>query len=109
MDAIPHLAMPIAIVVGRYVSNQQGTSDEVAACVAVICSFTRGDREDDPDFGVLDPSFDQQPLDVADLQATCETYEPRAVVRVEESPYMPTDPLASRVTIAVSVLQTEDV
>jgi hypothetical protein len=108
VNTIPHIAMPIAIGGGRYRSNQQGTQDEIAACVAVICSFQRGSREEAPEFGILDPAFEQRPIDIADIQSTCETYEPRAIVRVSEAPYSSADPGAASVTVAVSVLQSEE-
>lgn len=108
MNDVPHLALPIEFYGGRYRVNQQGTNDEIAACVAVVCSFARGSREEAPEFGILDPAFQQQPIDITDVQQACETYEPRAIVRIEEAPYNPADPLASPVTLAVSVLQQED-
>lgn len=108
MNSIPHIAMPIEFTGNRYRFNQQGTTDEVSACVAVICSFTRGSREEAPEFGIRDPAFQQRPVDIADVQQACETYEPRATVRVTETPYSASDPLAAGVTIGVSVLQTED-
>lgn len=108
MNNVPHLAMPLSIVGGSYRATQQGDTAEVAACVAVICSFERGYREEAPDFGIADPAFSTRPVDLADIQQACETYEPRAIVRVEESPYNPADPTAAAVTVAVSVLQSEE-
>lgn len=112
MNAVPHLALPITLsgtgAATAFEANQQGTDSEVAACVAAICSFQRGSREEAPEFGILDPAFTTRPVDIADVQQACETYEPRAIVRVEEAPYNPADPLAAGVTVAVSVLQTEE-
>lgn len=117
MNDVPHLALPLSLsgmnevtrtVAIAFTTNQQGSTDEVAACVAVVCSFPRGSREEAPDFGIEDPEFQLRPIDTSDVQAACETYEPRAVVQVVEAPFDPADPLADGVTIAVSVLQTED-
>jgi len=112
MDVVPHVAWPIRIggAVGNpsYATNQQGTNEEVAACVAVIVGYERGTRDDDLDFGIRDPTFETRPLDIADIEASVEDYEPRAVVSVVEAPYSHADPLAARVTVNVSVLLTED-
>jgi hypothetical protein len=108
MNEVPHLGVPLRFTGNRYAANQQGTTDEISACVAVVCSFARGSREEAPEFGITDPSFQQRPVDITDVQQACEEYEPRAIVRVSEQAYDPRDPLASTVTVAVSVLQTED-
>lgn len=110
MDNVPHLAWPIRIdgVTPVYATNQQDTNDEVAACVAVIVGYERGTRDDDLEFGIRDPTFETRPLDIADIESAVEDYESRASVSVTERAYDPADPGAARVTVSVSVLQTED-
>jgi hypothetical protein len=113
MDSIPHLSLPIRLdpspTAPAYLSNQQDTNEEVAACVAAIVSFERGSREEDIDFGIRDPAFQVRPLDVADIESSIERYESRAVLTVTENPYDNRDPTAARVTVGVTVIQAEDV
>lgn len=108
MDPIPHIALPIQIVNGAYVTNQQDTDAEAAACVAAILSFEIGSREEAPDFGITDPSFSAVPIDTDDIEAACEAYEPRATLTITQAPYDPRRPLETSVQIAVTVETSED-
>jgi predicted component of type VI protein secretion system len=82
MDDIPHIALPIQFLGGRYATVQQDTTAEVAACVAAIVS--------------------------SEVEAAIANYEPRADVTVTEGAYDPSDPLAVEVEIVVNVIQAED-
>lgn len=77
MDNIPHLALPLRLSGGAYVTRQQDTDSEAADCVKAILSFRTGDRDEDPDFGILDPTFETQPIDVDDIERAINEYEPR--------------------------------
>jgi phage baseplate assembly protein W len=108
MDALPRLALPLRVVGDRYVSVQQDTLDEVVTCVACITLFPLGYRDDRPDFGVEPMELSDRPLDTLDVEQAIEAYEPRADVTVTELPYDPSDPLASRVRVEVSVARSEE-
>jgi hypothetical protein len=77
MDDIPHLALPIRLSSGSYVTNPQDSNDEGAACVAAILKFARNTRVEDVDFGIEDPTFQVQPVDIDDIAQAISTYEPR--------------------------------
>jgi phage baseplate assembly protein W len=108
MDDIPHIALPIEFIGGTFATVQQDTTDEVAACVAAIVSFPIGYREDQPEFGITDPSFQTRPLDTTELEEVIETYEPRAELTVSESAYDRSDPLGAEIEIEVAVIAAED-
>lgn len=103
MDNVPHLALPLQIQGGSYVSVQQDTSDELATSVQAILSFQLGSRPERPDFGIADPALADRPLDLLDMEQAIQTYEPRAAFSVTELPYNPADPLASRVRVQVAL------
>ena len=79
---IPHLAMPLRVVNGRWVTVEQDSEDEVAHCVRNICAFERGYRVEDPSFGIADPTFTTLPIDTSDIAQALEEYEERARVRI---------------------------
>jgi phage baseplate assembly protein W len=108
MDNVPHLALPLRIVGGQYMTVQQGTLAELRCNVAAIVSFPLGSRVERPEFGIKDPEFEQRPLDTLDIEAAVESYEPRAAVRISELPYDPLQPGYTPVTIAVSQAGAED-
>lgn len=109
-DDIPHLALPLRVQPNGYASVQQDTLDEVRTNVAAIVSFPVGSRIEAPDFGVPELELDQRPLDVDALRRAVEDFEPRAVIRVVELEYDPSDPLAAHVRVEVSMPgEAEDV
>lgn len=77
MDEIPHLSLPIRYENGLYVTNEQDTDSEAADCVKVILSFERGTRSEAPEFGINDPSFETQPIDIDEIAEAIGFYEPR--------------------------------
>jgi phage baseplate assembly protein W len=79
---IPHLAVPLQVINGQFVTVEQDTDDEVAQCVRNICAFERGFRIEDPDFGINDPTFTTMPIDTEDISTALETYEDRAQVDI---------------------------
>lgn len=78
--AIPHFAFPFLIVNGSVVVNEQDSTDDVLACVALIASFPIGSRVEKPAFGVPDQTFAQGGADAAVVAAAINRWEPRAVV-----------------------------
>jgi phage baseplate assembly protein W len=82
--AIPKLRVPLRLENGRLGICEQDSQENVAACVYAILSYERGSRVEDPEFGVEDPSFDQQPLDLDEWLEQIATYEPRARVTTQQ-------------------------
>jgi hypothetical protein len=82
MANISHLAMPLQVINGRWVTVEQDTDEEVAHCVRNICAFERGFRIEDPNFGIADPTFNTMPINTADIANALEEYEDRAQVDI---------------------------
>jgi phage baseplate assembly protein W len=82
MAEIPHLAVPLQFANKNWVVVEQDTEEEVAQCVRNICAFERGYRVEDPDFGIVDPTFTTMPIDAGDIAQALEDYEERAQVDI---------------------------
>lgn len=83
MDDIPHLAIPMRLVNGSYATRQQDTDSEARDCVRNILSFQKGDRIEDLDFGIEDPTFQTMPIDIDDIAQAIGDYEPRVDAEIE--------------------------
>lgn len=109
MDDVPHIGLPISVIGDRtYATVQQDTNDEVACCVAAILGFPLGFREDDPDFGITDPTFATRPIDTEEIEQAVETYETRAQLRITESAVDGRDPFSASLSVEVHVFLSED-
>jgi phage baseplate assembly protein W len=80
---VPHLAFPIRVANGVYVTDSQGTNSEVTTSVRNICAFERGSRIERPDFGIEDPTLKEMPIDVEDIASAISDWEPRAAAEIE--------------------------
>lgn len=79
---LPHLSANMTLQGdGTFSFWQQGTIDEVAQCVEMICGTTVGDRTVVPRFGLPDIAFVLQQSQTDILNAV-NTWEPRATVSV---------------------------
>jgi phage baseplate assembly protein W len=81
---IPHLAIPLQTVGGAWGVVEQDTEAEVAQCVRNIVAFERGFRIEDPDFGIIDPTFTTMPIDTNDIVQAVAEYEQRAEIEVAQ-------------------------
>jgi hypothetical protein len=106
MDDVPHLDWPIRVTGNTYASCQQDTNQEAAAAVAVLCCFERGSRVEAPNFGITDPTFGQQPVDVSEIERQASIYEPRAELDIRLGPVDQAGEQA--VTIAVRIAASGD-
>jgi hypothetical protein len=84
----PHFAHPFAMAEqpdGSLAAlvDEQDSIDEIVACVERVVSFTRGSRDELPDFGIDDPTFAQAPVDVRLLSAQVAEWEDRVEVNAE--------------------------
>ena len=84
----PHFAHPFTIAplpngTLAAVVDEQDSIEEIEACVTRIVSFKRGDRDELPNFGIYDPTFQQAPLDTRLLSAQIAEWEDRVEVSAE--------------------------
>ena len=102
MADVPHLSLPLRMTGDHLAVVDQDTVDELANNVRAIVSFVRGERPEDPGFGIEPILFGTVPLNLSDIEATIAVYEPRATVNVSEN-FDVTDPTADRVSIEVTM------
>lgn len=81
---IPKLSIPPRLQNGRLAVCEQDSQENVAACVYAVLSYEEGQRIEDPDFGIEDPTFEQLPVDVEEWMEKIGIYEPRAEVQTEQ-------------------------
>lgn len=86
MANIPHFDLPFRYVGGAPAVNEQGSVDDITACVYAICVTPPGTRDEMPDFGLNDPAFSQQPIPAHVLNAQIAEWEPRVPILVETAP-----------------------
>lgn len=102
MSDTPHFAYPFRIVGGGVAENEQGSIDDVVACVEAVLLTRPGDRAEVPDFGSPDLTFAQLPADPADLVHSVSQWEKRARLLAEERPDL-FDETVLRVRLTVSL------
>jgi phage baseplate assembly protein W len=86
MTDIPHFALPLRYLNGKPVVNEQDSVEDIADCVYAVCVTNPGDREEMPDFGLLDMTFDQEPLPTAAAVNQITAWEPRAQILIDAAP-----------------------
>jgi hypothetical protein len=83
----PHFAYPFQFGPGGKVAEvEQGTPEEVGACIDAALRVRPGQLLDSPDFGSPDLTFAQLPLDTDAVVSALQGSEPRARVFAEEFP-----------------------
>lgn len=82
----PHFSLPLRYVNGSAVVNQEGSMEDIADCVLAVCLTNPGDRDEMPDFGIDDPTFQQQPIPLAALLSQITTFEDRATLLATQAP-----------------------
>jgi phage baseplate assembly protein W len=80
------LAVPVEIVTRHGAPHcatvPEDSADEIAQCVFAICATEIGQRLELPGFGINDPAF--VGVNLAELRAAIETWEPRAVTLLDD-------------------------
>ncbi|MGZ4530799.1 MAG: hypothetical protein ACXVXP_00435 [Mycobacteriaceae bacterium] len=84
--SIPHFSLPLRYTSGSAQVNEQDSLDDIADCVYAVCVTNPGDRDELPDFGLLDLTFDQEPLPLAAAVNQITTWEPRAQILINAAP-----------------------
>lgn len=86
MATIPTFSLPLRYVGGSPVVNEQDDLDSLADNVYAICVTNPGDRDELPDFGLVDLTFQQEPLQVTAAVNQIQTWEPRVQILIDQSP-----------------------
>jgi phage baseplate assembly protein W len=84
--SIPHFSLPLRYVNGSAQVNEQDSIDDVVDCVFAIAVTNPGDRDELPDFGLLDMTFDQTPLPIDAVVTQITQWEPRAQLAIQSAP-----------------------
>lgn len=82
--AAPKLAVPLRLSGTGFAAVEQGSVDEVAACVYAQIATPRGSRIEEQDFGVEEATFRPLPLDVSEWLEQIKTWEPRAEIETAQ-------------------------
>jgi len=85
---VPHFDVPFRIVKGQAAVNEQGSPEDLAACVFAVCASEPGQFFDLPDFGFPDLFGSQLPVDPSALASIIEGQEPRARLLAEVNPQL---------------------
>lgn len=73
-----HFALPFRLVGGRAALIEQDTDAEIRQCARVVLMCPQGARLELPAFGLPDPAFALRGPDLAPIERTLDTWEPRA-------------------------------
>lgn len=68
------------------VEVEQDSNEEVWDSTETLLRTELGTIEENQDYGIVDPSFEEMPLDLNDAQAAISEWEPRFDVVLEEQP-----------------------
>lgn len=105
MTDIPHFSVPFRFAHGHASVVEQDSVDEIASCVFTVMACPKGFRSELPEFGIPDPVFKTQPLDLDELTAAIELWEPRAETLLSEA--ATADELVAQIDVLVNV-RTEE-
>lgn len=84
LPAIPKLRMPLRFDGGRLAIVEQDSPENVRGAVFACLAYELGERIEDPDFGIEDPTFEETPLDTTEWIEAINRYEPRAEVQTSQ-------------------------
>lgn len=98
---VPHFDLPFRLSGTSFAVAEQDSFGDIANCVEAIVRTPNGVRDDTPEFGLDDHTFDNRPLNIEQMTAQIENQEPRAsVVLTEQSNFL--DDLIAEVRIVVN-------
>lgn len=86
MAESPHFQLPFRFSGTSFAENEQGSVDDIVACVEAVILYEPGFREMLPEFGIVDPVFQTEPIDGNQLVSMVERWEPRARLMFEQHP-----------------------
>lgn len=91
MIVVPKLRVPLEMGPTGFRTVEQDSLDDVSQCVYAVMATERGSRIEDPDFGITDPTFEQNGLDEGEALLQINTWEPRADVTIAQDIHDLTD------------------
>jgi hypothetical protein len=99
----PHFDIPFRFVGGSPAVVEQDTSEDITNCVEAILRTPQGFRVYDnrAEFGIEDPTFELQPVDIELMKNTVVAQEPRADVVFSENTSL-VDSLVANIKVEVS-------
>lgn len=80
-----HLSFPVRFAPGGFKRERQNSSDEVLSAVYALLVTEYGSLEDLDEFGIVDPTFSNVPLDTSQIGAAIAEWEQRAIPSIIES------------------------
>lgn len=82
----PHFNFPFQLNGGHFAEVEQDSMEDLVACVYVALLTQQGWRDELPTFGVNDPTFQLQPVNISTIVDEITAHEPRAAILAEQSP-----------------------
>lgn len=80
---VAHFSVPFRYVAGKALVVEQDTLEEIRQCIEAALRTELGFRDEAPDFGTEDTTFQTVPIDTGTLVNQVITSEPRAVEIVD--------------------------
>jgi hypothetical protein len=100
---IPHFDVPFRYIMGKPVIIEQDSLDDVRNCAYSAARTRLGYREEAPNFGISDPTFEPVPIDTGKLFSQIITSEPRATALLDLEQSL--DPFDNLVTDIVQSIE----
>ena len=102
---IPHLSFPVRFTTlpsgaKAAAEVEQDTYEEIRGCVSAILLYEKGQRPEQPGFGIISPLFEDNFIETKPIIDALAEWEPRAEIRMEEEIDV-TDPLIRYVDVIV--------
>lgn len=100
---VPKLKVPLQMDSTGLATVEQGSDDEIAACVYAIIATPRDSRLEEADYGVEDASFEDMPPaeSIDEWLVQIGVWEPRAEVSTAEE----VDDLLDRISVQVGLAE----
>lgn len=98
---IPHFDFPFRFVNSTAAVVEQDSLEDITNCVTAIAATVQGERIERPSFGIPDPTFDRQPLDLQGILQAVTDGEPRAHTLIDQAPDR-IDQLIAHITLSVA-------
>lgn len=82
---VPHFDLPFRLNGTSFAVVDQDSERDISNCVETIVRTPYGFRNDNPDFGLDDHTFDNQPLNKNAIITQIENQEPRSTIVITET------------------------
>lgn len=86
MADIPHFDLPFRFVGSNAAVVEQDSLEDITNCVEAVVRTIIGQRVELPDFGIPDPTFQTQPLQLQAITEAILQQEPRATIAMTQNP-----------------------